>query len=308
MKWLWIIPACLLAVLAYGWWQAGRGETRLTAAAQENAPGEFLQLPGGRLHYQISGDGWAGTIVLVHGFSTPSFIFEQNAEALREAGFQVVQFDHFGRGWSDRLGAEYNTDFYDRELMGVLDGLELTQPVGLVGLSMGAPIVTEFAARHPQRVSRVFLFVPAGFDLNSGDTRLIRTPLIGDYLWRLNWRKTLLADKQYDETELAPENRLQGDVRAQMQYSGYSYALLSTLRHFPMSAREQTYQRFAQTGLPMKAIFGDGDATVIISSAEKLNRAVPQAEIRILSGADHGLNYKRHQDVNADLTAFFMHQ
>ncbi|MEQ9126282.1 MAG: alpha/beta hydrolase, partial [Alphaproteobacteria bacterium] len=125
-----------------------------------------MQLPGGQIHYQFSGPEDGPLIVMVHGYSTPGFIFDQNAAALREAGFRVLQFDHFGRGWSDRPDTAYDADFYDAELMSLLDTLGISKPVGLVGLSMGGPIVAEFAARHPQRVSKVFLFVPAGFDVS----------------------------------------------------------------------------------------------------------------------------------------------
>ncbi len=300
-----IAVACLLA---FGWWRAGRGLQPLTDAARARAPGEFVELSSGKIHYRLRGPEGAPLVVMVHGFSTPHFIFEQNAAALNAAGMRTLQFDHFGRGWSDRPGGKYDIAFYDRELQEILDALAPGERVGLAGLSMGGPIVTEFAARHPERVSRVFLFVPAGFDISGSDsatTKLIRTPIIGDYLWRLNWRKTLLSDPQYKEDTLAPEDRLQGDFNEQLQFQGYSTALLSSLRHFPMHDREDTYQRFAQTGLVMKAVFGDADPTVLIASADRLNAAVPSAEIRVLPGADHGLNYKRHKDVNEDLVRFF---
>ena len=307
LKWILglLVLAVLAAVAAYVW--AGRGLKPLTHQAQESAPGQFAELSAGRVHYQFSGPEDGKLIMLVHGYSTPSFIFTQNVEALNAAGFRTLQFDHFGRGFSDRPRARYDVEFYDAELIELLDALDVDQPVGLVGLSMGGPIVTEFAARHPERVTSVFLFVPAGFEVAGpkGLTRaLIEMPVIGDFIWRMNWKKLLSADPQYNENDLAPENRLQGDVFAQMAYKGYAEALHATLKHFPMSDREDTYQRFAATGLPVKAVFGDADPTVLIASADGLKAAVPAAEIRVLEGADHGLNYKRHGDVNGDLVAW----
>jgi len=45
-------------------------------------------------------------------------------------------------------------------------------------------------------------------------------------------------------------------------------------------------------------VFGDQDATVNISSAAKLMALVPRADVRIIEGGTHGLNYQRHSEVN----------
>mgnify|MGYP003635136377 CR=1 FL=1 len=305
---LWAV-GLVVAVLAGTYWWAGKDLKAMDADARAEAPGKFLQVTDGQLHYQTRGPEEGNVIVMVHGFSTPGFIFEQNAEALIESGFRVVQYDHFGRGWSDRPDGPYDDDFYDRELMDLLDGLGLVEPVGLVGLSMGGPIVMAFAGRHPERVSRVFLFVPAGLDVD-GDSglsaALVRLPVVGDWIWRVFGRGILLSDPQYDESALELNNRLQGDVTRQMEYRGYGKALLSTLRNFPMSNREILFSSVAQkTETPVMAVFGDEDQTVGISSAAKLVALIPGADVRIIGGGTHGLNYQRHEEVNPMLVDWF---
>ncbi|MBI1401166.1 alpha/beta hydrolase [Hyphomonas sp.] len=308
MKWVVWVIGLLAFAMGTSWWAAGSSLKPLDDIERARAPGQFVQLPGAKVHYRFSGREGAPLIVMIHGYSTPGFIFEQNAAALRDAGFRVLQFDHLGRGWSDRPDSRYDTDFYDWELLALLDALSIKEPVGLVGLSMGGPIVAEFAVRHPERVARVFLFVPAGFDVAGLDgfrADLVRTPVIGDWIWRMVVMKNIMDDPQYDESGLAPENRLQGDFREQMKYRGYGGALLSTVRHFPLSGREDTYRALAATGIPVAAVFGDKDPTVLISSADKFAETMPKADLHVLEGADHGLNYKRHQDVNPILTGWF---
>jgi len=308
MKWLVIGLGIILTAAAV--WYVVLGTLRLPMddAARAKAPGSFVATSEGKLHIRWDGPEGGPVVVMVHGFSTPNFIFEQNVTALTQAGFRVLRFDHFGRGWSDRPHGPYDADFYDAALLDLLDATGLTQPVGLVGLSMGGPIVAEFAARHPERVSRVFLFVPAGFDVAGSDTpaiNLIRTPLIGDLIWRSYGETLLLGDPQYQETGLAPENRLAGDVAEQMQYRGYFHALLSTIRHMPLNDRDDSFKALAATGLPVMGVFGTDDPTVLIASADRLRTAVPAARVEVIDGADHGLNYKRHKDVNPLLMAFF---
>ena len=311
LKWG-LVVVLVIAVLLVGMYvAAGWGLKPMNAAARTNIPGQMITLSDGDIHYRWDGPEDGPMIVMVHGYSTPNFIFSQNVEALSAAGFRVLRFDHFGRGWSDRPATRYDVDFYDRELIELLDGLGVTEPVGLVGLSMGGPITAEFTVRHPERVRRLFLFVPAGLDLAGSDSPIlkwVRRPVIGDWLWRVSWKKALLSDPQYDESALAPENRLAGDVTEQLAYKGYSGALLSTLRHMPLTGREATFEALAQTGVPVMAVFGTDDATIRVSSAEKLQLLVPDADVRLVEGGTHGLNYQRHADVNPWLVDWFTAQ
>jgi pimeloyl-ACP methyl ester carboxylesterase len=297
----------LLAVAVYI--RAGWGERVLDEDARSLAPGAFLETPAGKLHYRWHGDAGNPVIVMAHGFSTPNFIFEQNADALVAAGYRVLTFDHFGRGWSDRPKAKYNPDFYDQELADLLDGLGLSEPVGLVGLSMGGVITAEFTARHPERVSRLFLFVPAGLSLggDAGDTndRLLRTPILGDWVWRVFGKSILLGDPQYDESKLGAANRLAGDVTQQMSYRGYFRALLSSYRHLPMRDQDEVFARLGDTGVPIMAVFGDQDTTVPPESARRLEALIPSARVEILPEGEHGLNYQMHEITNPMLVNYF---
>ncbi|MEO0551079.1 MAG: alpha/beta hydrolase [Pseudomonadota bacterium] len=278
--------------------------------ARALAPGEYIKVTDGHLHYRWDGPEDGPVIVMAHGFSTPLFVFEQNAQALAEAGFQVLRYDHFGRGWSDRpRGVKYDVDFYDRALVELLDGLNITQPVGLVGLSMGGATTSEFTARHPERVRKLFLLVPATFDTAGNEgfaVDLIRSPVIGDWVWRMIWRQMLLGNGEYEAaSQGTADNRLMGDVTEQMDYDGFGYALLSTLRHMPMIDREETFARLAATDVPVMALYGDKDNVVLISSAERLRSAHPEAIVRELEGGEHDLNIRRHKEVSPMLIDWF---
>lgn len=308
MKWLIRGVGLILFVLISIYLIADLRLKPLNDDARQAAPGSFLTLTDGQIHYRLEGPESGPLIVLVHGFSTPNFIYQQNVEALNEAGFRTLRFDHFGRGWSDRPSTRYDVDFYDRALTELLDGLGVDQPFGLAGLSMGGPIVAEFTARHPERVERLVLLVPAGLDTAGADGAtgaLLRTPLVGDWVWRMIGKGILLGDRQYDERERAPENRLKGDVAEQFEYRGYLQALLSTLRHMPMTARQETFERLAATGVPTLAIYGDADQTVLVSSAPQLEVLMPEADVRVVEGGEHGLNYQMHSLINPWLVEWF---
>lgn len=288
-------------------WQRGSLKKDFDQTARDLAPYEHIELSDGFIHYRWQGPEQGPVVVMVHGFSTPLFIFEQNADALADAGFRVLRYDHFGRGWSDRPRVRYDADFYDRVLIELLDALNIEGKVNLVGLSMGGVISAEFAARHPERVEKLALLVPAGFDIVDTGLRgkLLRLPLLGDFLWRRYGVAMLMRDPDYTNNALPDGNQLMGNLETQMQFKGYAEALLSTMRHLPMTDRDETYSRLSATGIPVLSVFGDQDLTVLISSADKFKKAVPKATTQIVNGAGHGLNFQQHDLVDAWLVDWF---
>ena len=308
----WIIPlAVLVIIVAAGPFLWARiSEKPLTADVRRRlAPGQSVELSNGTIHYRIQGPEDGPVVVLVHGFSAPNFVFEQTAEGLAEAGFRVIRFDHFGRGWSDRPAAAYDPEFYDGELLDLFNALDLQQPVGLVGYSMGGVIAAEFTARYPERVAGLFLLTPAGLALNLFNeglvSWLIDIPLLGDWYWRLRGQSLLAGDPQYDDSSLPAERRLHGDVREQMAYQGYLPAILSSWRHLPMRDRDSVFAEAAATGVPMMAVFGGRDPVIGSESAARLRAAAPQARIETIADGDHGLTYELFDEVNPMLIGFF---
>ena len=97
-------------------------------------------LPLGLVRYEWTGPEKGPVVVLVHGFSIPRFVFHRNVDALAQAGYRVLTYDHLGRGESDRPPGPYNADFYDQELLGLLTTLQVKTPIYLLGYSMGGGV------------------------------------------------------------------------------------------------------------------------------------------------------------------------
>ncbi|MFQ5472718.1 MAG: adenylate/guanylate cyclase domain-containing protein [Dehalococcoidia bacterium] len=69
-------------------------------------------------------------------------------------GKRLVRYDSRGSGLSDRAAAEFSADAYVRDLLTVVDKLQLEEFV-LMAIIFSSPIAIEFAAQHPERVSRL---------------------------------------------------------------------------------------------------------------------------------------------------------
>ncbi|MGB8981793.1 MAG: alpha/beta hydrolase, partial [Anaerolineales bacterium] len=94
-----------------------RAETReLNEITRREAGGSFIQLSDGFTHYELSNPHAEETVVLVHGFSCPYFVYDLTFEFLTQSGFRVLRYDLLGRGFSDRPETVYNIDLFVRQL------------------------------------------------------------------------------------------------------------------------------------------------------------------------------------------------
>jgi 3-oxoadipate enol-lactonase len=108
-----------------------------------------LQVPGARLRYRDEGSGRA--IVLVHGWTLDLDVWEPQLPLAAE--LRVVRYDRRGFGLSS---GDPSLAHDVSDLGTLLSVLGVVSPL-LVGMSQGARVVLEFAARHPSFVRGLVL-------------------------------------------------------------------------------------------------------------------------------------------------------
>lgn len=283
-----------------------RGETKhLTAEDRAAVPGQFIHLADGVTHYELGGKVNGPVVVLVHGFSVPYFIWEPTFQALNAAGFWVLRYDHFGRGYSDRPHLRYDLDLFNRQLTGLLDELGFREKINLIGLSMGGVIAANFAGLHPERVARLGLIDPAGFPIGySLGFRLLRAPLLGELLFNLAGSENLensMASDFYDPKHIREFIEL---YRPQMAYKGFRRALLSTLRAGFLNDGRDVYRRVGESGLPALLVWGENDTTVPFKHHKKLLEWIPQAAFHPIAASGHIPHYEKPEEVGPILLDF----
>ncbi|MGC8856637.1 MAG: alpha/beta fold hydrolase [Anaerolineae bacterium] len=278
----------------------------MNEATRASAPGVFVRLPLGVTHYELGGPANAPTVVLVHGFSVPSYIWDPTFCALSEAGRRVLRYDLFGRGYSDRPRLKYDLDLFVRQLHDLLEALEIQEPVDLIGLSMGGPITAGFIQKYPQRVRRVVWIDPAGAR-PIGLSPLLRVatlPGIGELALALFGQESLvrgIASDFFDPTLVA---EFQERYRVQMQFKGFRGAILSTVRSGMLGSFIEVYREVGKLGKPTLLIWGKNDTTVPLDHSRDLLVAVPHAEFHLIEACGHIPHYERPQEVNPILLQF----
>lgn len=278
----------------------------VTRALQQRAPGGIAQLPGGRTHYRWSGRAGDPVAVCVHGLSTPSYVFAATERSLVSLGFRVLTYDLYGRGFSDRVSGAQDAAFFTRQLAALLADQEVTEPVTLLGFSMGGQIAARFAAQEPDRVERLVLVAPAGLSGAGPDASPPHwtAPLIGDW-WTRVWGGVALRRELVEHRSVATvipdfEDRQAAETRTR----GYLPAILSSRRHLLRMSSAEDHARIAKDGIPVLAIWGAADPVIPKRSIGELARLNPGASHVEIKGAGHTLLQTHPSEVAAALRNF----
>jgi pimeloyl-ACP methyl ester carboxylesterase len=284
-----------------------RTETReLNDEVRRQTGGSYVELPGGVTHYDLGNPTRDQTVVLVHGFSVPYYIFDPTFHFLTQHGFRVLRYDLFGRGFSDRPRGEYNIDLFVRQLADLLDTLRFTQPVHLLGLSMGGPIAAAFTARSPERVDRLILIDPAGARpvTLSRLLKVVAMPGVGEALLSLGGSAYLIRSMAADFFDKKSVEQFQQRYRIQMQYKGFRRALLSTIRNNMLESFIDVYRSVGRLGTPILLLWGRHDHTVPLWHSDELRKVVPHAEFHVVEDCSHIPHYEKPKETNALLLEF----
>jgi pimeloyl-ACP methyl ester carboxylesterase len=255
----------------------------LDASARRQAPGQFVTLSHGIVHVRIAGPEQGRPVVLVHGFSVPSYVFDKTSDDLAAAGFRVIRFDLYGRGWSARPDVVYDRELFANQVLELMDTLQIAK-ADLLGLSMGGAVVGRFAAEHPERVRSVVLVAPL---TRPHDISVMAWPGVGEWLARAWFLPSLAASQLEDFPH--PE-RVPGwaeRFRPQMRYDGFGRAILSTMRHLSNESSVPDFEKVGKSGLPVLLVWGELDATVPYAEHADVRRAIPQAQFVSLPGLGH---------------------
>jgi pimeloyl-ACP methyl ester carboxylesterase len=275
----------------------------LTDAVQQNASGSFVLLSDGFTHYELAGPENGRTVVLIHGFSVPYYLWDQTFEPMVKAGFRVLRYDLYGRGLSDRPHVHYNADLYDRQLSDLIAALHLQTPVDVVGASMGGPVAVTFAVRHPEKVRALALFDPGHF---TGEPMpwQISTPIVGEYTACVRLVPSLPDGQKADFIHPERYPDYFAKYAEQMRYKGFRRALLSTIRDYFITDVRPDFRRVGASHKPVMLVWGQLDKDVPFEVSKEVLAEIPQAEFHPLADAAHVGFYESPEVVNPMLIEF----
>lgn len=260
--------------------------------------GNFLSLPGGRLHYLNEGRG--DPVVMLHGNPTWSFYYRDLVQALRPT-HRVIVPDHIGCGLSDKPNeSQYSYALPQRvdDLEALLDHLGLRDNLTLVVHDWGGMIGMAFAQRHPERIARLIVLNTAGFHLPPAKRLpwsiwVCRNTPLGPLLVRG------LNAFSAGAVRTCTVRPLAGPIRAGYlaPYDSWAnrQAVYSFVRDIPLAPGDDGYDLISavQEGLPrfrdrpMLICWGERDFVFDMDFLAEWRRHFPEAEVHTFADAGH---------------------
>jgi len=266
---LFVLLTIIVLVGIYFWAKffVNNQETKImNEAARKNVSGKFVRLTAGITHYEEGGADTGKVVILVHGFSVPYHIWNGTFDSLMQAGFHVIRYDEFGRGFSDRPDVTYDPVLYRTQLYDLITSLKLQTPVSLAGVSFGGAVVSDFVVHYPQLIDKVILVDPV-YSFGAIDA----PEIIANYKMAIDHEKQ--ATGQLDDFKY-PE-QFPGWVdkyKVQMQYKGFRHALISTRNNYSKDSIISNYHVLGALQKKILLIWGREDQTVPFQYSDSLRK------------------------------------
>ncbi|KAJ7743923.1 Alpha/Beta hydrolase protein [Mycena maculata] len=277
--------------------------------------GAYVRLPIGRVRHWLVGPKSGKKITLIHGLTIPALAYAKLVPILAGAGYHVLLYDLYGRGYSDApQGIPYDTQLYITQLALLLQHVGW-QSTRLVGFSMGGPIAAAFVAMFPALVEHdVVLIASAGASANPHPvTKFRHVPFVqGRVIRRLTSYMPSKSDPR--------ESPMQEIARLQAVYlRGYGPALISSLCDGPVARMRWAFESSSWRGRRVLLVHGKRDVVVPCASSPLLRSfltsahtnpggtdgASPvRAELVLVEDAGHDLTWTHADEVGRALLAF----
>ena len=293
----------LLALVIAAPWVIDLTRRPMDEAARKEAPGQFVTLSRGVTHYQWHGHVDGPLIVMVHGLSTPSWVFSGLYHGLGLMGFRILTYDLYGRGFSDRPKGPQDREFFVGQLTELLAalGIDEAEEICLFGYSMGGAIATCYATAHAERVDRLFLLAPAGMDYTPH--ALLKQARIsgrlGDWLWMGFGGWLLKRGAKADAAGATVIPDLPDRIATEVRRRGYLQAVLSSERFMLTEELEAEHRELAKMYVAVVSIWGAEDDVIPASAIGRLTEWNRDAWKLEIPGAGHALGYTHPQEIIA---------
>lgn len=265
-----------------------------------NRPRQYIRFcttaDGVRIAYATSGEG--APLIRIAGWLThldfdwESPLWSHWFEELSR-GYQLVRFDARGIGLSDRDVDEISVEGWVRDLEAVVDDLGLDH-FPLLGVSQGCSTAIAYAARHPDRVSRLVLYggyvlapLAPGVRCNPAEQEdgKRRAETLGEFI-DIGWGKPASAFQRFFTNLFIPE--------ASEEQKRWLANLQRRTVDPPIAARLwQAFNRIdirhlaSQISVPALVLHTRGDAMIPFEAGRRLAALIPDARFVSLEGENH---------------------
>lgn len=259
------------------------------------------------IHYEDNGEGQP--VILIHGWPLSHRMWENQVQAIVEAGYRCISYDRRGFGDSDRPWHHYDYSSLALDLRALIEQLDLYDCV-LVGFSMGGGEVVRYLSRFgDDRVAKAVLISSIIPIVKQTDDNPDGVPedKLNDIMEALKTKRvTFLAEfsklfyNYSDYKDKISEQQLQYDWNIAAFAS--PHATIETAKAWANTDFRSEMQNIR---VPTLIVHGDADQIVPIkTSSEQSSKAIRNNKYVVIKDGPHGLFATHKEELNNELLAF----
>ena len=260
--------------------------------------GDFVELSHGFTYFETNNINNDEIAVFIHGFSVPSYIWDETYYESIERGLGAIRLDLYGRGNSSNPDTIYNDLLYANQVIELLDHLNIMEKVNLIGLSNGGRVISTIANLFPERVKRLVYVAPGGFHDNK--TEPDKRPVLQsdvDAFIKDNYKtiaKGQMSDFKYPERFKGWDDRYE----ELLKFKGFANALISTSRNNYLL--DDLNEQIGKTNIPQIFIWGDSDKVLPLDEVRgKLTKLMPKMKLFVIEDSGHLPHMEQKQSFDA---------
>jgi pimeloyl-ACP methyl ester carboxylesterase len=251
----------------------------------------FVDVDGLHLHYQQFGERANPVLLLIHGYTASTFVWQTVAPEFAARGFHVIAVDLVGFGFSEKPAwFDYSIQSQARVMSRFMNRLGIGKAT-VVGSSYGGAVASMLALDYPERVEKLVLVDAVCNDepLAHPLLRLAKVPVLGEMISaflvdakpfiRRRLRNTL-APVNHD---LITAERIDG-IRRPLKAKDAHRSVLMTARGWDACRIEEDAQYIAQ---PTLIVWGEDDSIIPLTSGKRLHEAILNSRLVIFKNCGH---------------------
>ncbi|MFB0561235.1 MAG: alpha/beta fold hydrolase [Candidatus Lokiarchaeia archaeon] len=208
--------------------------------------------------------------------------------------YRVIAFDNRDVGRTSKTDVSYTFDTFAEDTNHLLEKLRV-EKAHILGISMGGMIAQAFALRHHEKVRSLILCAT--------------TPRGSKGLSILTIWKELI--KIVPRELFIKENLIWAFTRETLENKDTVDMIVEALANYPYIQPPEAFirqcnaiesfdviERLNEINAPTLVLVGDRDILTPIWYAEEIASRIPNAELKVLHGCGHGLNFEKVNELN----------
>jgi pimeloyl-ACP methyl ester carboxylesterase/DNA-binding CsgD family transcriptional regulator len=201
---------------------------------------------------------------------------------------RYVTYDARGCGLSQRKVDDISFDAWVRDLEAVVDSLGIDR-FTLLGISQGAATAVAYAARHPERVTRLILmggFATSYFTADQVDAKVVEEAETLLKLAELGWGSSSPAFRQVFVSKFIPDASIEQRRAFDELQKATATAEVAT-RYLRAMFSVDVRKSAKEVKCPTLSLHMKGDQTIYFGQGRRLAALIPRARFVPLEGNNH---------------------